>query len=299
MRVMLERLRSFLEVYRRRSMGKAAHALSLTQPAVSQQIAVLEREFGAPLFDRTRTGVEPTAVADSLARDIGAAMDLLEASISARRAREPSLRGVIQLGAPAELFSVFGPRMIAGFAKTDLQVKVHLGGQKRLYRGLEDGSIDLAVLASKPPGPNYLAERLGEETLGLYAHPSICQQSGAGAASLDLLNTLPFFAYDEDLSLIRQFVREVFDGAVTARPTAIIPDLRAIAASCAARPAWTVLPGYLADSWSQTGQLVRWLPECETVNDFNLAFQRTALRTPRIAYARELIADAWMPLGMR
>ncbi|MFM9625973.1 LysR family transcriptional regulator [Streptomyces turgidiscabies] len=38
----LSRLRTFVEVYRQRSISGAARALNLTQPAVSQHIAVLK-----------------------------------------------------------------------------------------------------------------------------------------------------------------------------------------------------------------------------------------------------------------
>src|SRR3954452_13264357 len=46
------RLLTFREVARRGSFSRAAEALALTQPAVSQQVAALEREGGAPLLGR-------------------------------------------------------------------------------------------------------------------------------------------------------------------------------------------------------------------------------------------------------
>src|SRR3954468_22192183 len=47
-------------VLRAGSMGAAARSLGMTQPAVSQQLAVLEREVGIPLVLRSTTGVRPT-----------------------------------------------------------------------------------------------------------------------------------------------------------------------------------------------------------------------------------------------
>jgi len=47
----LSALRAFVEVAERTSFSEAAHALFLTQPAVSKRVAVLESELGAPLFD--------------------------------------------------------------------------------------------------------------------------------------------------------------------------------------------------------------------------------------------------------
>ena len=67
----LSRLRTFIEVYRQRSISSASRMLNLTQPAVSQHIAGLEVAIGHPLFERLATGVTPTAAADQLAADIG------------------------------------------------------------------------------------------------------------------------------------------------------------------------------------------------------------------------------------
>ena len=52
----LKRLRILREVASRSSFSGAAEALYLSQSAVSQQVATLEREVGMPLLDRTREG---------------------------------------------------------------------------------------------------------------------------------------------------------------------------------------------------------------------------------------------------
>src|ERR671936_2194626 len=52
----LKRLRVLAEVARRGSFSGAAEALYLSQSAVSQQVATLEKEVGMPLLERTRRG---------------------------------------------------------------------------------------------------------------------------------------------------------------------------------------------------------------------------------------------------
>src|SRR5919198_1774521 len=58
--VELKHLRIFAEVAERGSFSAAAEALNYTQPAVSQQIAALERATGAKLVDRMPRGVRLT-----------------------------------------------------------------------------------------------------------------------------------------------------------------------------------------------------------------------------------------------
>src|SRR5213592_3399185 len=56
----LRRLRVLGEVARHGSFSAAAEALYLSQSAVSQQVATLEREVGMPLLERTASGPKPT-----------------------------------------------------------------------------------------------------------------------------------------------------------------------------------------------------------------------------------------------
>src|SRR5919198_1283671 len=57
----LFQIRSFLKVAEEGSITRAAEALCLTQPAVTQHVRALERELGVALFDRTGRGVRLTA----------------------------------------------------------------------------------------------------------------------------------------------------------------------------------------------------------------------------------------------
>lgn len=54
------RLKVFMKVVEAGSLTEAARSLGISQPAVSQNIAELERETGSKLFTRHRSGVELT-----------------------------------------------------------------------------------------------------------------------------------------------------------------------------------------------------------------------------------------------
>src|SRR5918994_359584 len=60
------RLLTFREVARQGSFSRAADALALSQPAVSQQIGALERELGATLLVRGRAGTVVTPAGELL-----------------------------------------------------------------------------------------------------------------------------------------------------------------------------------------------------------------------------------------
>src|SRR5918992_5641451 len=69
------RLPTFREVARRGSFAAAADVLWLTPSAVSQQIAALEREVGATLFERSCRGVRLTEAGQRLLAHADAPLD--------------------------------------------------------------------------------------------------------------------------------------------------------------------------------------------------------------------------------
>lgn len=64
----LRHLRTLCAIAEARSIRGAAKALGATQPALSTQLARIERSFGAALFERTANGAEPTVLGDQVVR---------------------------------------------------------------------------------------------------------------------------------------------------------------------------------------------------------------------------------------
>jgi len=57
------------------TMGAAARAVNLTQPALTQALARVEQQLALPLFERRHDGMVPTAAADLLVPRVRAALD--------------------------------------------------------------------------------------------------------------------------------------------------------------------------------------------------------------------------------
>ncbi len=77
----LRTLRYFLAVCEHGTMSRAAEAMHVTQPALSRQIAALERELGTPLLERHSRSVTPT--------EQGSTCDAVRRRSSASRTRPP------------------------------------------------------------------------------------------------------------------------------------------------------------------------------------------------------------------
>lgn len=72
------RVMTFREVAVRRSFSEAAEALALSQPAVSQHVAALEKQLGTRLLARGRGGVTLTPEGDLLLGHADAVAHALE-----------------------------------------------------------------------------------------------------------------------------------------------------------------------------------------------------------------------------
>jgi LysR family cyn operon transcriptional activator len=66
----LRLLRSFINTARLGSVTKAANAMHLTQPALSQHLRELGTLTGVPLFDRVGRGLSLTAAGADLFREV-------------------------------------------------------------------------------------------------------------------------------------------------------------------------------------------------------------------------------------
>jgi DNA-binding transcriptional LysR family regulator len=75
----LRHLRALAATVRQGSLSAAATAVSLSQPALTQGLAKLERQLGAPLFDRSSKGVTATPAGAAMAARAQAAFALLGA----------------------------------------------------------------------------------------------------------------------------------------------------------------------------------------------------------------------------
>jgi DNA-binding transcriptional LysR family regulator len=110
--VELRHLRYFLAVAEELHFGRAAEHLHIVQPALSKQIAALEKELGVRLLERTKRRVELTDAGRAFLED--ARNVLAQADLAADRARSAGRgdRGVLVVGfIPPALNSVLPPAL--------------------------------------------------------------------------------------------------------------------------------------------------------------------------------------------
>jgi DNA-binding transcriptional LysR family regulator len=144
----LGRLRVLTEVLQRGSFSAAAEALSYTQSAVSQAIARLEAETGAPLVVRGRRGVRPTAAGATLAEHAEAIFAQVEAAEADLAAVMGVRGGRLRVASFPSAGATLMPLAIATFRDRHPDVSLTLaeGEPEEIAPRLRAGEFDLALL---------------------------------------------------------------------------------------------------------------------------------------------------------
>jgi DNA-binding transcriptional LysR family regulator len=145
--VELRHLRYFVAVAEALSFRKAATRLSISEPAVSQQVADLENDLGQKLFNRDSRQVELTEVGRVFLR--GARRTLASAKEAVAQAQEAAAgeRGSLSIGTIGQIMYAFLPDALARFRGRFPLVEVtvlDMDNQTRL-EALENGKIMLGI----------------------------------------------------------------------------------------------------------------------------------------------------------
>ena len=160
----LDQLRYFLAVCKYDGVSRAAEALSISQPSVSNAIAKLEKEFGVVLFARQRKRLLLTEEGRTLS-DLADKL-LAQADETCRIMCELGSRHkVLRLGVPPMIGSLVLPILYSEHFKQfpQLQVRVVESDSSGLRRLLAEDQIDMAFLPHTHPfGGELRAERLTE-----------------------------------------------------------------------------------------------------------------------------------------
>ncbi|MFF4755378.1 LysR family transcriptional regulator [Streptomyces sp. NPDC002514] len=145
-------LRVLRQVAESGSFTAAAARLGYTQSAVSRQAAALERSAGAVLFERRFDGVQLTPAGLTLLRHARTILDSVEAAEHELTGSAPRTE-LVRLGMFPSAGSVFLPAVLTRLAEAGphITVTTREGTTPGLIRALRAGSIDVAVLASRPP----------------------------------------------------------------------------------------------------------------------------------------------------
>ncbi len=146
----LRHLTYFIAVAQRLNFSRAAEALHVAQPAISQQIKALEDQLGVRLFDRMGKRIALTRAGEVLLPHAYSILAAVELAANEVRELGQLTRGRASLGAPPTVSSHVLPSRLTQFHRLypGLEVSLREAGTESLLSLVADGQLDLAIVAS-------------------------------------------------------------------------------------------------------------------------------------------------------
>lgn len=167
--MLLRHINYFLAVAEHRSFTRAANALYVSQPALSQQIKQLEESLGTILFDRTGRTIQLTDAGEVYARYARRAQQDLEEGRRAIHDVQNLSRGALRIAiTPTFTTYLIGPLIQAFHARyPNVTLSVQEMSQERMEEHLLEDKFDLGIAFDDVQSADLVSQTLLEETLAL------------------------------------------------------------------------------------------------------------------------------------
>ncbi len=212
--VNLEWYRTFKSVYKNGNFSLAAKELFISQPAVSQQIAMLEAHVGYTLFNRKSKGVEPTEYAKLLNNLIIEALDRLENVENGFRAKAFNANRLITVGISKHLFSSMGSALISQFDYIDFSFY----DSNSLFDLVDSKKIDFAIVTKQYDTFDTIQKKVGvikqiivgSNTIDAAVLKSTIKSNDFGATE-NWLNEQKWYSHDSGIPHVKLFWLHVFN----------------------------------------------------------------------------------------
>ncbi|MCC7047066.1 MAG: LysR family transcriptional regulator [Alphaproteobacteria bacterium] len=209
----VRQLEAFRAVMAAGTVTRAAQSLNVSQPAVSQLIAQLERSCGFALFSRETGRLQPTREADALLAEVQQLFTGVQRVARVATALRELNWGVLNLGSFPAMAKRLLPEIVAGYCHDRPEVRFRLESMRSrsLIDAIASQHIDLGL--SIIPG-----DREEVDSRHLHALPAICilprghrLERLATIAAKDLAGERFISLGRQDYS--RVFIDKIFDDA--------------------------------------------------------------------------------------
>jgi DNA-binding transcriptional LysR family regulator len=171
----LERLKTFRVLSETLHFRRAAEKLRLSQSAVSQQIAVLEREVGAPLFERIGRRVYLTGAGKVLAEETVKVLSALERAREAVASQGQGDAGRLRIGASTTPGIYLVPEVLGRFRASMPRVELafSIANSQAIEAALVANEVDLGVIGGRVAHEELFEVPLGADRIVPVASPRL------------------------------------------------------------------------------------------------------------------------------
>jgi len=196
-------IRAFLAVADSGSLTGAASILAASQPTLSRHIGELEQRVGAALFERVARGLRLTPAGEALVEPARRMQMAAQALSLTALGQTQQLAGTVRLTASEMTSAYLLPEILAGLRQAQPEIQIELLASNRIENLLER-QADIAIRHARPRQSGLIARRIGELSMGAYAHADYLARVG-GKLDLKRPQAHDWIGYDSTDLLLRGF----------------------------------------------------------------------------------------------
>ncbi len=191
----IRRLEVFCKVVELGSFTRAAEAVLLSQPTISEHIKTLEDMVGERLVDRLGREALPTPAGKILYRYAKKIIQIKDEAVQAMAAYRGALAGALRVGASTIPGTYILPRVIGLFKQRhpEVQISIHIAGTKEVAEAVAEGHHELGLVGSQWRDRRLSFERIFSDELVL-AVPQNHPWTRESSIALERLCEEPFIA---------------------------------------------------------------------------------------------------------
>ncbi|AMM32781.1 Nitrogen assimilation regulatory protein Nac [Sinomonas atrocyanea] len=246
------KLEYFVRIVDAGSITRAASALHVAQPALSQQVSALEKDLKQRLLIRSKQGVEPTAAGTALYRHAQTILRLVEEARQdvATSGDAPAGRVSIAM-APYCMASSLAPTIVREVGQRYPDITLHLteifGGV--LSEAIKNGRLDMALIYEPRENRGIRFTPMIVEDLYLVANAEAgADPEGKGSVTLREALQLPLFLPEDNHTIRRLVDKACGDQGLALRLAGEIESVPSLYRLLQANLGATVLPRSAADA---------------------------------------------------
>jgi DNA-binding transcriptional LysR family regulator len=148
----LRRLEVFAKVAELGSFSRAAEALFLTQPTISEHVRGLEVELGLSLLDRLGRGATPTPAGRVLLDYARRMLKLAEEARQAIDRFQGRMSGTLMVGGSTIPGEYVLPALIGQFKAKypDILISLRVGSSRQVSEWVDEGRVEIGVVGARP-----------------------------------------------------------------------------------------------------------------------------------------------------
>lgn len=182
------KLQTFITIVQEGSFTRAAERLNLTQPTVSQQMALLERQIGAPLFIRQPRQLTLTEAGHALLDYAERILALSEEAIQSAQEAAGLAQRTLRLGVGHTLAIYLLPDLLRQLrqGQPDIEIRLQVGNTAGLLLAVADRQVDLALVGSPAKHPQLRITPFMEDKLVVILNPDDPWRDRPGLTLADL-----------------------------------------------------------------------------------------------------------------